>query len=86
MSIIKESIEGVEPTTKYKLIVDNGDLQALSEVIEKFNFIDEQAALRFALYVLLKAEKNVVYVDQGDKTVVLTPTEQVIKKNGQETL
>lgn len=61
------------------LSFDNGDLRALKEAIDKFNFIDEQAALRFALFALLKAEKNVIYVDEGDKKVVLTPSQQLIK-------
>lgn len=70
--------------TKISLEVDNGDLQALNEVVDKFGFIDEQAALRFALFVLLKAEKNVVYVDEGDKKVMFTPSAQAIKSNEQE--
>lgn len=62
--------------TSLSLIMDNGDLRALVEVIEKFGFVDEQAALRFAL---LKAEKNVIYVDQGDKKVVLSPSSSILK-------
>lgn len=65
--------------SQIKLSVDNGDLQALKEVVEKFSFVDEQAALRFALFALLKAEKNVLYVDQGEKKVVLTPSRQSMK-------
>ncbi len=76
MAIIKkpESTDAL-----YNLSLDNGDLQALKEVIGKFNFLDEQSALRFALFALLKAEKNVLYVDQGDKKVTLTPAQQLIK-------
>lgn len=62
-----------------KLTIDNGDLQGLKEAIDKFHFIDEQAALRFALFALLKAEKNVLYVDEGDKKVVLAPSRQSMK-------
>ena len=76
MAIVKDnnSEEG-----KIKLTIDNGDLQALKEAVDKFSFVDEQAALRFALFALLKAEKNVLYVDEGDKKVVLTPSKQSLK-------
>lgn len=77
MAIIKRTTEST--ATKLVLDIDNGDLQALNEVIEKIRFIDEQATIRFALFALLKAEKNVLYVDQGDKLVVLTPSSTVIK-------
>lgn len=65
--------------TLLKLDIDNGDLQALKEAIVKFRFIDEQAAFRFALFALLRAEKNVLYVDQGEKRVTLTPSESILK-------
>lgn len=63
---------------------DNGDFQALKEVIAKFGFIDEQAALRFALFALLKAERNVLYVDEGEKKVVLTPSQQLINQDNSD--
>lgn len=76
MAIIRDSSS---TDSQFKLNVDNGDLQALKEVVDKFRFVDEQAALRFALFALLKAEKNVLYVDEGDKKVVLAPSRQSIK-------
>lgn len=79
MSIVKETITGIEPTQSYKLKIDNGDLQAMREVMDKYGFIDEEKAIRFALYVLLKAEKNAVYVDEGDKKVSVTPSSQTVK-------
>jgi hypothetical protein len=70
--------------TRAILSVDNGDLQALKEAIDKFGFIDEQAALRYALFALLKAEKNVLYVDEGDKKVIITPSAQSLKHHEQK--
>lgn len=67
--------------TKINLEIDNGDLQALKESIEKFGFIDEQAALRFALFALLKAENNKLYVDEGEKRVIITPSATSLKTN-----
>ena len=59
---------------------DNGDLTAIQEALAKYGFIGEEALFRFALYVLLRAEKNSVLVDQGDKKVILTPADELIKK------
>ncbi len=81
--IIKEPNSTEEKTI---LSVDNGDLQALKEAVIKFNFIDEQAALRYALFALLKAEKNVLYVDQGDKKVIITPSAQSLKTDEQKVI
>lgn len=78
MAIQKKAIEG---ETKISLEMDNGDLQALKAVITKYNFKDEEAALRFALFVLLNAEKNVVYVDEGEKKVALSPAQKLINSD-----
>lgn len=79
MAIQKKAIEG-EPT-KISLEMDNGDFQALKQVISKYHFKDEEAALRFALFVLLNAEKNVVYVDEGEKKVALSPAQKLINSD-----
>jgi hypothetical protein len=71
MAIIKKSESTSE---QIELSVNNGDLQALNEAIAKFGFVNEEAALRFGLYVLLKAEENAIYAKQGDKLVRITPT------------
>jgi hypothetical protein len=77
MAIVKR------PETTDQMLVlgfDNGDLQAVREVIEKFHFLDEQAALRYVLFVLLNAEKNVVYVDKGGKILVVNPNPQSLRQ------
>jgi len=81
MAIIKKTDSPPEQT---ELSINNGDLQALNEVLEKFGFADEQAALRYALFALLKAEKNVLYVDQGEKIVRLAPTNTIVQKQDEE--
>ena len=83
MSIVKKDIsipvEGGQPIKKIELTIDNGDLQALNQIIEKYNFKDDEAALRFALYVLLRSENNTVSVEEGGKKVNLVPSEKLIK-------
>lgn len=71
--------------TQTNLEVDNGDLQALKEVIEKYNFKDEEAALRFGLIVLLSAdENNNIFVERGDQKVKITPNTNLLKENGEQ--
>lgn len=77
MSVLKKTINETPP--KIALEVDNGDLQAINEVMQKYNFKDEEAMIRFILFVLLKSEKNVVYIDEGDKKVALTPAQHLLK-------
>jgi hypothetical protein len=77
MSVVKKII--TENPAKWSLEIDNGDLQALREVIEKYKFKNEEALLRFIMFVLLKAEKNAVYIDEGEKTVALTPARHLLK-------
>ncbi|MEA3249591.1 MAG: hypothetical protein U9Q03_04535 [Patescibacteria group bacterium] len=59
---------------------DNGDLTALRDAMEKYRFRDEEAMFRFALVALLRAEDNIIYVDEGDKTVELTPAPDLINQ------
>lgn len=74
-----ESKRASDGMDEANLQFDNGDLEALKNAMEQYNFIDEEKAIRFALYVLLKAEKNIVYVDEGEKRVALTPADQTVK-------
>lgn len=72
------------PGEHIDLRVDNGDLQALNEVMEKFNFKDEEAALRFGLIVLLNAdETGNVYVERGDQKVKIAPNPSLFKQNAE---
>lgn len=64
------------------LEVDNGDLEALKQVIAKYHFTGEEAALRFALIVLLNTENNNVYIDKNGQVVKITPNPSLIDNNG----
>lgn len=69
-----------EPIKGSAFDVSNGDLNALGEIIKKWNFKSEAEALRFALAVMRQAEDEVVYVDQGGKKVGLTPSDDLLNK------
>ncbi len=60
--------------------IDNGDLEGLKRIMDKYGFIDHQAALRFALVILLDAEGNKVYVKKDGNMTVLQPNDNLIKQ------
>lgn len=80
MAITKiPNLDGINEDQQRMLKLDNGDLKGLREVIEKYGFKDEEAALRFALLVLLKAEDNAVWVVENDGPSRYVPTENLLK-------
>lgn len=79
MSVIKQILNEEKGSEKISLAIDNGDLEALTEVMEKYRFVNEEALFRYVLFVLLKAEKNTLYIDEGDKKVALSPADRLLK-------
>ena len=74
MAIIKKS----EDEQKIELEVNNGDLQALKEIIKSWGFADETKALRFGIAILAKASSggnNKIYIDENGDKVSLVPGE-----------
>lgn len=86
------SLKKVTPTEASKLIkeelliaIDNGDLKALKEIVEKWGFIDVESALRFALGVLVVAgdDKKIHVSQKGiDRNVV--PADSLLKQKEPE--
>ena len=60
-----------------KVKVDYGDLKALKDVVKKWNFKDEGAALRFAFTALYLTEPGKLFKEnqEGDM-LLLQPTEE----------
>ncbi len=83
MSIIKRTLS--ETPKKVAFDIDNGDLQAIESVMNRYHFIDEQAMFRFALVALLRAEKLGVYIDEGEQRIFLSPSQSVLKPEAPET-
>jgi hypothetical protein len=77
MSVVTKTI--TEEPKKISLEIDNGDLQGLTEVMEKYKFKNEESLIRFALFTLLKAEGNTIFINEGDKKVGLTPAAHLIE-------
>lgn len=63
------------------LNVDNGDLEALKQIIAKWNFKNEESTLRFLIAVTKQAEKEIIYIDQGGQKVGLTPSEDLVNND-----
>ncbi|MDO8451328.1 MAG: hypothetical protein Q7S76_00480 [bacterium] len=66
--------------TKGTVSIDNGDLQALKDVMEQYHFIDEQALMRYALVALLRTSDNQLYVRDNGNIVAMKLAEGLIKK------
>lgn len=82
MSIIKiPNQKGEAETIKLTFEFTNGDLEALKNAIEQYNFIGEEALLRFALFILLQAENNNVYIEQNGVKKQITPSPSLITRN-----
>jgi arginyl-tRNA synthetase len=61
------------------LEVNNGDLNAINEAIDKWNFKDEVSVLRFSLAVIAKAKNKKIYIEEDGEKIPLTPGEGLLK-------
>ena len=81
MAIIKVSNPNGETEDKKNTFsFDNGDLQGLKEAIEQYNFVNEEALFRFVLFILLQAENNAIFIEQGGLKKQVNPNPSSIKK------
>lgn len=66
--------------------IENGDLQALNEIKEGWKFSNKENALRFGLAILKKALSGgkKIYIDEGGEKITLTPSENLLESNLQE--
>lgn len=78
MAVIKRIPEGFETGNNRKIIleIDNGDLEAIEEVMGQYRFVNEQALLRYALFSLIQSSDNKLYVksDNAIVSVNIEPT------------
>ena len=61
--------------------LDKGDLDALKDIMDQYNFVDQQALLRYALAVLLYSDDNKLYVRRDGDMLSLSASDQLIKKS-----
>jgi len=60
--------------------IDNGDLQALKDVMDQYGFINQEALLRYALVALLNSSDNKLYVRSDGNVVSMKIADNLIKK------
>lgn len=63
-----------------KLKFTNGDIVKFDEVMAKYNFVDAQALIRFAVSMMLVTEDNVLQIKQKGKITPIEPADHSVKK------
>ena len=80
MAIVKiANPNGEMEDIKLSFSFDNGDFQALKNAIEQYNFKNEEALFRFALFILLQAENNNVFIEQNGLKKQVSPNPSSLK-------
>jgi hypothetical protein len=77
--MINVTYSGQGKDRKAKIDVDNGDLQALTDVLKQYGFVNEQALIRYALVALLRSDDNNLYIKNGDRVAALKINEDLLK-------
>ena len=63
------------------MTIDNGDLEALKQVMDQYSFVNQEALLRYALVALLNAPDNKLYVKKEDGNILaMKIADNLIKK------
>ena len=63
------------------IFIDNGDLVALTEVMNQYGFINHEALLRYAMVALLNSSDNKLYIKDGSNIAAMCIAESLIKKH-----
>jgi hypothetical protein len=64
---------------KTEITIDNGDLAALDDAMEKWNFLDVASLLRFSVAILRESKEHVVYVPgENGKKIAFAPAENLL--------
>lgn len=76
------AVKSSEDKDKLILELDNGDRTKFKQIMDKWNFKDEQSLLRFAMSLLILNENDYfgVKIDGRDKDVI--PAEDYLKSGG----
>ncbi len=86
MAIVKiTNLNGEAENLKSTFSFDNGDLQAIKDAMEQYSFVDEEALFRFALFILLQAENNNIFIEQGGLKKQVNPNASKIIKRPETT-
>lgn len=64
-----------------QLEINNGDLQALKKIKDKWNFNSIESVVRFAIAVLDITEQGTLCEDKNGNKRLLKPTDELIKSD-----
>lgn len=76
MAVTATDIRLKDGETAVQLVINNGDLEKINQVIEKWNFRDYQSFIRFAVSIMLvtKSTSITIQTDTGATPVVPNPS------------
>lgn len=59
----------------------NGDIEKFDQVMKRYNFVDAQALIRFAVSLMLVTEDKVIQIKQDGQITAIEPAEHSVKKD-----
>ena len=71
---------GTDGKPNATITIDNGDLQALKQVMETYGFVNQQALLRYALVSLITTGDNQLYVRDNGNIVAMKIADALVNK------
>jgi hypothetical protein len=74
------AVKSTEENGKLKLELDNGDMEKFKEVMTRYNFLDEQSLLRFAISIMLETKGTDLGILKEDGMYKVTPADSYLKK------
>ncbi|MCL2331803.1 MAG: hypothetical protein FWC61_04675 [Proteobacteria bacterium] len=57
----------------------NGDLRTFNKIMEKYDFVDEEALVRFAMSILVLTEDKQLKIKQNGDFTLVTPAASLVK-------
>lgn len=77
---IKRSVNALN-TDEFQVVIDNGDLNALEAIRDKWKFKDKESALRFALAVLALTQNGTLLRQHEDGTTkMIIPSDDILDR------
>ena len=73
------AVKSIKEGNILKLEIDNGDLEKLDQVADKWRFKDYQSLLRFAISILILSEEKSVTIKKDGVQKNLIPAADLIK-------
>lgn len=73
------AVKSKDENGKLILEIDNGDLEKLNQVMDKWSFKDHQALLRFSISILILSEDESISIKMNGSQRSITPAADLLK-------